>query len=196
MREFDLEAYLHHFDTHKAKLIEDNERYWAADYCRADGSSEHYINFIVDKKRGSLIISGDLGDCIATWYNKLTPEKINSFIRNDPEYFIKKIQCSTDKYRYDADYAYDEIVNDLTHDGEISRPDDYDDTDEFLEDLRMEIDNSYDLTDVRITERLYDMLSNIDPDYIVNLSYYGRYIAPRVYLWLYAFDQVCKTLIG
>lgn len=110
MREFNLEAYLHHFDTHKAKLIEDNERYWSADYRRADGSGEHYINFIVDKKRGSLIISGDLGDCIATWYNKLTPEKINSFIRNDPEYFIKKIQCSTDKYRYDANCAYNEIV--------------------------------------------------------------------------------------
>lgn len=68
------------FATHKATLIQDTDRYFAADWRRSDGSGDYYANFIVDKKRGSLIISGDLGDCIATWYNELTPAKLCGFI--------------------------------------------------------------------------------------------------------------------
>lgn len=54
------------FKMHRATLIQNTDRYFVADYRRADGSEEYYINFILDKKYGSLIISGDLGNCIAT----------------------------------------------------------------------------------------------------------------------------------
>ena len=91
------------FATHKATLIQDTDRYFAADWRRSDGSGDYYANFIVDKKRGSLIISGDLGDCIATWYNELTPAKLCGFIRHDVGYFISKFQASSDKYVYDED---------------------------------------------------------------------------------------------
>lgn len=57
------------FSSHKAELIQDTERYFAVDWRKEDGSGDYYVNYILDKKRGSLIISGDLGDCIATWYN-------------------------------------------------------------------------------------------------------------------------------
>ena len=71
------------FATHQAKLIQDTDRYFIADWRRADGNVDYYINFILDKKRGSLIISGDVGACIATWYNALTLKNLNSYIRHD-----------------------------------------------------------------------------------------------------------------
>ncbi len=52
------------FSTHKATLIQDTERYFAVDWRSESGSGDYYVNYILDKKRGSLIISGDLGDCI------------------------------------------------------------------------------------------------------------------------------------
>lgn len=59
------------FATHKAKLIQNTECYLIIDWRRADRSNDYYVNYIVDKERGSLIVSGDLGDSIATWYNHI-----------------------------------------------------------------------------------------------------------------------------
>lgn len=185
-----------HFTTHKANLIQNTDRYFAADYRSADGSSNYYINFIVDKRNGSLIISGDLGDCIATWFNELTPQKLNSYIRNDCYYFISKIQTSTDMYTYNPDDAYTEIVTSLTEDGfEVPDAYDYLTEKEFFEELREEVQKSYCYNQYNITEKLYDMMTAVNPDCVESFSFYGRSVALRVYLWLYAFNEVCNQLL-
>lgn len=46
------------FATHKATLIQNTDRFLIIDWRRADGSGDYYVNYIVDKKRGSLIVSG------------------------------------------------------------------------------------------------------------------------------------------
>lgn len=46
---------------HKATLVQNTDRYTVIDWRKADGSGDYYVNYIIDKKRGSLIISGDLG---------------------------------------------------------------------------------------------------------------------------------------
>ena len=76
------------FNTHKATLIQDTDRYLIIDWRRADGSGDYYVNYIVDKKRGSLIVSGDLGDSIATWYNKIKPSDLKNYVKNDIGYSI------------------------------------------------------------------------------------------------------------
>ena len=53
------------------------------------------MNYIVDKKRGSLIVSGDLGDSIATWYNEIKPSNLKNYVKNDIEYYISKIQTAS-----------------------------------------------------------------------------------------------------
>lgn len=68
------------FAAHKATLIQDTDRYLIFDWRKADGSSDYYVNYILDKKRGNLIISGDLGDCIATWYNAVSPRQMRSYV--------------------------------------------------------------------------------------------------------------------
>lgn len=183
------------FATHKATLLQDTDRYFAADYRRADGSSNYYINFIVDKQRGSLIISGDLGDCIATWYNPLTPQKINGYIRNNVWYFIEKIQCSTDMWRYDSDDAYFEIYDMLTDGEDFEVPANYCylSKSEFFAELREEVDKSYDYGEFHPTEKLWDMVAAVYPD-CESLHCCGRSVAMRVWLWLYAFDDVCRQI--
>ena len=59
-----------HFKNHKAKLVFDNENFTVIDWRNADGRSDYYINFMIDKRRGSLHVDGDLGSSIATWYNR------------------------------------------------------------------------------------------------------------------------------
>ncbi len=93
---------------HKATLIQNSDRYTIIDWRRSDGSGEYYVNYIIDRKRGSLVISGDLGDCIATWYNPNSVHNITEYIRS-VYYFIGKFQCSSDKFEYDEDKILDDI---------------------------------------------------------------------------------------
>lgn len=200
-KEFAARHYEAAFVTHKATLIQDTDRYFAADYRRADGRSINYINFIVDKERGSLIISGDLGDCIATWYNPLTPQKLNSYIRNNEYCFAEKVQCSTVLWRYNSDKAYREICNMLAKDEEDFRdfdiPDIHDllSQDEFWDELREEVNKSYAPTEFHPTERLQDL---VETAYHNSKRLYrcGRSLDLRIYLWLYAFDDVCRQIFG
>lgn len=74
---------------HRATLIQNTERYTIIDWRQENGSGEYYVNYIIDKKRGSLIISGDLGDCIATWYSRNGVHDIARYISN-VGYFISK----------------------------------------------------------------------------------------------------------
>ncbi|MDY6278695.1 MAG: hypothetical protein SPL63_01065, partial [Roseburia faecis] len=67
---------------HKATLIQNTDRYTIIDWRKGNGSGEYYVNYIIDKKRGSLIISGDLGDCIATWYNSNSVHDIARYTRS------------------------------------------------------------------------------------------------------------------
>lgn len=184
------------FETHKASLIQNTDRYFAADYRKANGDIHYYINFILDKERGSLIISGDLGDCIATWSNKLTPQKLNTYIRNDCDYFISKIQTSTDMYDYDPDDAYAEIVTSLTENRfEIPYGYEYLSEEEFFEELKEEVHKSYCHDQYHVTETLYDMMTAVNPDCVESFPFYGRSVDMRIHLWLYAFNEVCNQLL-
>lgn len=183
------------FATHKAKLIQDTDRYFIADWRRADDSSDYYVNFIIDKKRGSIIISGDLGDCIATWYNELTPAKLCSYIRHDVRYFISKFQASSDKYVYDEDDILDDIKKHFTEcDIKLDVSDDYENEEDFWEIVSDEIYNSYNNDSFHPTERLIELIGMYDSDWWEWLPYCGRRVDKRVYLWIYSLDSVLKQL--
>lgn len=74
-------------------------------------STKYYL----DKIRGTLIISGDSGDCIAKWYSRASAKDIYSYL-NDEWYFIEKIKCSSSLYTYkDEDIVedLDDLCNDM-----------------------------------------------------------------------------------
>ncbi len=189
-----------HFSMHKATLIQDTERYFAVDWRKGNGSGDYYVNYILDKKRGSLIISGDLGDCIATWYNPTTPEKIKSYIRNNPDYFLSKVQCATNDYTH---YEED-VLKDIKDRFEKCEYDvrDYggsdlfiDDEEEFWHKVKDEVSESCSrCSDFRPTKELEEIIREFDSDYYGWLYSCGERIAMRVYLWIIGFEMALDQL--
>ena len=64
------------------KLILEDDNFFIMDWRDKHGSGNLATRYIVDKKKGDLIIKGDAGDCIASWYNEVTPEKLVSYINS------------------------------------------------------------------------------------------------------------------
>lgn len=185
------ETYRERFATHKATLIQDTDRYLAIDWRKSNGSGDYYVNYIIDKKRGSLIISGDLGDCIATWYNKLDAAKVKSYVKDVP-YFMGKFQCASDSYTYNEDDTMADIKDRLGADFDCL--DFSDSIDEFWDDLEIEISESTSRDTFLPTSKLIEMIEQIDPDYHEWLYSCGQRIHPRVYLWAVGFQMACDQL--
>lgn len=102
------ERYRKRFKDHKATVLLENEDFLILDWRNKDGSGEYSVRYIVDCQKGNLLISGDLGDCIASWFNKVTPDDMARYV-NDIQYFMGKFQCSSNKY----DYRLEDIKSDL-----------------------------------------------------------------------------------
>ena len=190
------------FSTHKATLIQDAERFLIIDWRRADGSSDYYVNYIVDKKRGSLIVSGDLGDSIATWYNPLTAEKIKSFIHNDVGYYVGKLQCASNKYCYDeANIIADlkeyllgcdvgMLITEYNKHGShyIERES------ELWKALENDVSGCIYGDAFIPSEDIKNFCEEMDIDYWEWLYSCGKRIHPRVYLWAEGFYMACEQL--
>lgn len=194
------------FATHKATLIQDTERYTIIDWKRADGDGNYYINFIVDKKRGSLIVSGDLGDSIATWYNPVKVASLARWIKNDISYYIGKFQCTSDAYVYnddtifssiwdDFDFEDDEDVQAFIDDINEHRYLTFMDKEDLIDKLYEEIGKGFYSKGWVPTEELLDIICYNNPDEAQNLSdWFIGDISPRVYLWAYGFHMACEQL--
>lgn len=78
-----------YFTNHEAKVVIDDGRLCMIDFRNKNGSSDCYVNFIIDKKRGAFVVSGDLGSSMAIWYNPLNATDIKNYIRN-VNYYAKK----------------------------------------------------------------------------------------------------------
>lgn len=187
-----------HFATHKATLIQDTKRYFAIDWRRSDGGGDYYINYILDKMRGSLIISGDLGNCIATWYNELTAANVKRHL-NSVDYFMEKFRCTSNDYTYFSDDVKADIREHFDYYGinveEICEEETFDDVEEFW----LYIENEVDESTARVnkflpTDELLRMIEKIDGDYFEWLYDCGKRIHPRVYLWSVGFQMACEQL--
>lgn len=190
------------FATHKATLIQNTDRYLIIDWRRADGSIEYYVNYIVDKKRGSLIVSGDLGDSIATWYNVIDPAKLKLWIKNDIGYYIDKMQCSSHWY----DYEVENIVADIKYylkdcnvfdvlDAYNQFFSGYPDTpEEMWESFADDIEGCIRGNKFIPPEELEYFCEEFDADYQEWLYDCGKRINSRVYLWADGFYKACNQL--
>lgn len=190
------------FEHHKANLIQNTDRYFIVDWRDENGSNINYVNYIIDKSTGTIIITGDLGDCVATWFNALEPEQIRNFIRNDISYFISKIQCTSDKYTWNNDDIFEDIMD------KLKSLNDDDDFNDFFDDNNLGIDDMDDLEyeiknaigcsaitpEFHPSNQLYDIISEFDTDCIEWLSYCGQKIDNRLYMWAYGFDKAMCQL--
>ncbi len=186
------------FATHKATKVVDDARYLIVDWRREDGCGDYYINFIVDKKRGAFIVSGDLGDSIAVWYNPVAVEDMSSWIYNDIGYYISKIQCSSNLYTYDEDDILADIMEYLGEEGVESLLENnpvYENIDELKEALMEDIgDSLYERNTFIPSSGLIELLCEDDPDYWEWLPNCGKRIDGRVYLWAIGFKMALDQL--
>lgn len=189
------------FSTHKATIVTDTERYLAIDWRREDGGIEYYINFIIDKQRGAFIVSGDLGESIALWYNKLEPSNLKCYI-TDVDYYIKKIQCASDLY----DYSDESVMEDLKATFEADEIFENDEVDFYdyeslgdiygFNDLEDEVADCINCNHFIPSERLIDILRDFgysDMMWVFD-SRIGRRINGRVHLWQIGFKMACEQL--
>ena len=186
-----------HFINHKAKLVADTEDFTIIDWRNADGSGNYYINFFVDKRRGSLHVDGDLGSSIATWYNRLKISDLKSYIYKDVGYYMGKFQCTSDDYNYDEDEVFEDLVEMLdreTIDEYIETSAEFDDFDEFKKEVMDEISNSMRGEFFIPTDRLYEIATDIYQDAWEGLSSCGRFVNCRVYLWAIGFYMAVTQL--
>ncbi len=181
------------FDTHQATLIQDTERFLIIDWRRSDGSGDYYVNYIVDKKRGGLIVSGDLGDCIAMWYNPITPDKLKRYIYNDIGYYLSKFQASSDTYYYDDE----DVINEIKEKIGESVNDYYEDADElenFWSAVEDEVYGCYTTDEFAPSQSLIELIEKFDEEYYEWLHTCGQKIHPRCYLWATGFYMACEQL--
>lgn len=190
------------FATHKATLIQNTDRFLIIDWRRADGSGDYYVNYIVDKKRGSLIVSGDLGDSIATWYNHINASDLKCWVKNDIGYYISKLQCYSNLYYYESENIIadikeelkntdvDDLINAYNQHGSY-----YADTgEEVWENLEDELSSCIYGNHFQPSDYVKDFLYKLDPDYWEWLYDCGKRIHPRVYLWADGFYRACNQL--
>lgn len=183
------------FATHKAELIQNTDRFLIIDWRKENGSSHYYVNYIVDKKRGSLIVSGDLGDSIATWYNPLEPAKLKQYIQ-DIGYYVSKFRATSHGYFYGTE----NIIADMKKEIEV-------DDDSFTVDGDIySIGELWELIEEEVESCIYndnfipsDNLNHILEEIGCVEAFYwlygcGKRIENNVYLWAVGFDMACEQL--
>lgn len=187
------------FSTHKATIVTDTDRYLAIDWRRENGGSEYYINFVIDKKRGAFIVSGDLGESIALWYNELKPSDVKSYI-TDIGYYIKKIQCASVLYNYSDESVMEDLkatfeADEIIENANLINYDDLGDIYDF-DDLEDEVADCVNYNHFMPSERLIDILRDFGYSDMmwVYESHIGRRVSGRVHLWQMGFKMACEQL--
>lgn len=91
--------YSNRFNNFKANVLVNTDAYFALDWQNENGSKEYMISYVLDKRSGTLTISGDLGCAVLCWYNGMDEKKVASLI-SDTNYFISKMRASNRTYTF------------------------------------------------------------------------------------------------
>lgn len=184
-REYEVEA-KKNFKNHEATYVEYSGGLAVLDWRNKDGSSTHYIRYVFDGC--NLYISGDVGTVVVRLTEKATLATLAGYL-DMVNYFVKKIQCSSDLYLYDfatASKVLDQHLIDALDDKEYDDPDDKQTALEDRYDLKSDLLECLDsCTGWTVGNDLTEKLSEIDPDYIEWLYTAGRDLHPRVAYWLW-----------
>ena len=190
--------YMKRFKDHKATVVLENENFLILDWRDKSGSGEYAVRYIVDCQEGNLIVSGDLGDCIASWFNNVTPDKLARYV-NDISYFMGKLQCSSDTY----DYQWSDIVSDLENIREEFLKDDENwnygiSADEVEKDFAEMIRLCDEMTfgeNVPYPKAFVELAEKYaDPWWESEFAHIGKRISGRVYLWAIGYQMALKQI--
>lgn len=195
------EIFSHYGQEFEPVLVFEDDSFFIMDWRDKHGSGNLATRYIVDKKKGDLIIKGDAGDCIASWYNPLSVENLVHYI-NDTRYFIGKMQCTTHKYTYDWEDVKEDLEEEKQEYLKMLREGDMDGMTE--EELEEDFERMSDiLIDFPLSENssypeeLTDLMSKYNPDWWEEaFSKLGMRISKRIYLWTYGYQEGVERIRG
>lgn len=200
-REWAKDIFSHFEQDFDATLVFEDDNFFIMDWRDKNGSGNLATRYIVDKKKGDLIIKGDAGCCIASWYNPVSVENLVHYI-NDTGYFIGKIQCSSNKYTYEDEDVEADLEDEkqdylkMLRDGDM----DFVTEEELIEDFERMKDILSDFQlgeNCAYPEELTDLMSKYNPDWWEGpFSRLGCRIDKRLYLWTYGYQEGVERLRG
>lgn len=181
------------FKNHQATVILQNEQFFIVDWRNKNGSGEYAVRYILDIKKGNFIVTGDLGDSVASWYNTVTPDKLKIYVK-DIGYYMSKFQCTSDDYTH----AWKDVVSDLDDIRKEVLEDECLFVDEVNEDFNQmkSILEDLDISESRnYPKELTDLFEKYNGDWwesgFTNL---GCRISQRVVLWSVGYQMTCEQI--
>lgn len=176
-----------HFAHHKATYRQ-FDGISTLDWRHESGTSNYYVRYVFDENRCKLYISGDLGSAVFCLTEKAL---LPSLAMYSVDYFLKKLECSTDKYRYDTEAAKEELEEELLSDDEELTEEEIEERKELISDLLSGLNW---IDGWRPSDDATDRLSEICPCYWEWLYRVGEYIDDRVILWLVGMNMAYEQL--
>lgn len=189
IREKQIEHAKRNFKNHKAKFNQ-FDGISTLDWRNENGSSNYYIRFIFDEEKGCLYITGDLGAAVVRLTERATLENLSSYIKS-VDYFLGKIQCSTDKYAYDAELAKQQLEQRLIDSDEEFEA-------ERLEEMQELVTDTLECFDTfkgfNLSDDVEERLSKEDADYWEWIDDIGKKVDTRIILWLVALEMAYNQI--
>lgn len=180
------------FADHIAKVVHQDENMLVLDWRHKSGTGDYFVRYILDIKRGALIVSGDLGDSIACWYNEVQPGSLSLYV-NDVYYYMGKFQCTSDDWDYDwEDQKQDlaDIKARILDDLDEPSQEQLEEIDEDFEEMES-IMYDYDIAGAKTyPSDLIELFEKYDTDWWESdFSYIGKRLNQRVILWAVGFQM-------
>lgn len=181
------------FQNHRATVVQKDENFFILDWQDASGSIEYFVRYILDIRRGTFIVSGDLGSCVASWHNTVQPEKLAGYLEEVP-YFMGKFQCSSDPYTYfskDIKEDLDAIKAEYEPCDEqeaMEMDDDFNSMFEMLQECDLDEHTIY-------SDELIELFAKYNEDWWdSDFTTVGQRISPRVILWAVGYRMAMQQL--
>ncbi len=96
------------FKDHEATVVLRDENFFVLDWRNRNGEDYYFVRYLLDIKQGCLTVSGDVGYCVACWFNEVTPENLAHLIK-DVGYFTEKLACATNSITYKDQDQMDDL---------------------------------------------------------------------------------------
>ena len=159
---------------------------------RKPGTINYSLRYVFDKEGHTMTITGDLGYAVVCPTCMVDLEHCADAFRNSIDYFVEKIQASSDLYVYDEDMAKKTLEEYLLSDDDLSGEERAERV-VLIEDIMEDFNVSR--PGVRVLEDdTSNELNRVDPDAWEWIGTIGRRYHLRVYLWMYglqmAWDQI------
>lgn len=178
------------FKNHKATIVLRCGEFFIVDWRDKNGSGDYAVRYILDIKKGNFIVTGDLGDCVASWFNEVSPKNLKTYI-NDISYYMSKFQCTSDDYSRewkDVKEDLEAVKQDILEEGYYAK--EVEEDFEKMENLLSELDENYGYSEDLIT--LFEKYC--DPWYESGFGDLGKRVDQRIVLWAVGFQMACEQL--